>query len=249
MSRWFRALVALVAPLALSGCLFFPGQFESSLTIHADRSFTYSYKGEVLALDVQGLMAKAVKAGAAAGAKGEKIDKPGLPSLQLTPEEQAKQDEQFRKLATELARETGYRTVEYRGKGVFYIDYSISGVLSHSFVFPYNLDNHLIMPWVAIEVRGKDLVRVKAPGFARPDASGLGMGSSMSGMGAFPLPGADDPTGRMNGTFTLSTDAELVSQNNEDGYETVGSMRTVTWKVTSSTVDAPMASMRVKPAP
>ncbi|MEI9851014.1 MAG: hypothetical protein WDN24_09375 [Sphingomonas sp.] len=127
-----QALVlALVAPLALSGCLFFPGAFESELTIHADRSFTYSYKGEVLAIDVAGLMGKAMAAGMAEGAKGSKKSKDDAPppDLTLSPEEQAKQDDQFRKLAAELAKETGYKTVEYeyRGKGVFYVDYAVSG--------------------------------------------------------------------------------------------------------------------------
>lgn len=252
MSHWFRALgAALIVPLVLAGCLFFPGKFESTLTIHADRSFTYAYKGEVLAIDVQSLMGKAMAEGMAAGSKGKNTkDGPaGLPNLELTPEEKAKQDATFRTLATELAKESGYRTVEYRGDGVFYVDYAISGVLDHSLLFPYNLDNKLIMPWLAVELRGKDLIRVKAPGFARPDTSGMGMGSSMSSMGALPIPGAENATGRMDGTFTLNTDAQLVSQNNEEGAETIGEMKSVTWHVTSTTADAPMASLRVAPLP
>ncbi|MEI9928281.1 MAG: hypothetical protein WDN44_12035 [Sphingomonas sp.] len=53
----------------------------------------------------------------------------------------------------------------------------------------------------------------------------------------------------MDGTFTLNTDAVLLSQNNEEGAETVGSVKTVTWHVTSTTPDAPMASVRVSALP
>jgi hypothetical protein len=276
MTRWIRALVlALIAPLVLSGCLFFPGKFESTLVIHADRSFTYSYKGEVLAVDLEGLMGKAMQAGMAAGAKSstEDADKaegedkaddsdkaedadagnatpPAMPDLTLTPDEQAKQDDNFRKLAVELAKESGYRTVEYRGKGVFFVDYQISGFLTHGLVFPYNYDNHVLMPWLLVEVRGKDMIRVKAPGFARLDGSSMGGMGGMGGMGAmgaFPMPGAENAFTGMDGTFTLITDGELVAQNNENGATAAGITRTVVWKVTSNTPDAPMASIRVKP--
>ena len=40
------------------------------------------------------------------------------------------------------------------------IDYSISGKLDHSFVFPFNPDADVILPFIAIELRGKDKVRV-----------------------------------------------------------------------------------------
>ena len=267
MTRWIRAIMlALIAPLVLSGCLFFPGKFESTLTIHSDRSFTYTYKGEVLAVDLEAMMGKAMQAGMAAGAKSstedadksEDADKaedsdkeasPEMPDMTLTPEEKAKQDDGFRKLAVELAKESGYRAVEYRGDGVFFVDYQISGFLTHGLVFPYNYDNHVLMPWLLVEVRGKDMIRVKAPGFARPDMGGAGGMGGLGAMGAFPMPGANNAFTGMDGTFTLITDGELVAQNNEDGAKAAGITRTVVWHVTSDTPDAPMASIRVKPLP
>src|SRR5436305_2070124 len=99
---------ALAAPLMLASCLFVPGKFESALTIHADRSFTFAYVGEVMAVDLQGFMGKAMQMGMAEAAK-EKSGKKGKtpekePDFTLTPEEKARQDENFRKLATEIAR-------------------------------------------------------------------------------------------------------------------------------------------------
>ncbi|MEI9928280.1 MAG: hypothetical protein WDN44_12030 [Sphingomonas sp.] len=175
MGRWVRSLaIALMAPLLLVGCLFLPGKFEAVLTIHADRAFTYTYKGEVMAIDLEGLVGKAMKGMGQQGKGANGTAEPGgIPDFTLTPEEKAKQDDKFRALAAELAKESGYRTVDYRGNGVFYVDYAVAGTLTHGFVFPYNLDNKLVFPWLAVELRGKDLVRVKAPGFARPDTSGM----------------------------------------------------------------------------
>ncbi|WP_204273110.1 hypothetical protein, partial [Enterobacter hormaechei] len=66
-------------------------------TIHADRSFTFAYVGEVMAVDLQGFMGKAMQMGMAEAAK-EKSGKKGKtpekePDFTLTPEEKARQDE------------------------------------------------------------------------------------------------------------------------------------------------------------
>src|SRR3546814_9531679 len=43
-------LIAAVA-LLLAACVLSPGKFESDLTIGQDRSFTFRYQGEVIAID------------------------------------------------------------------------------------------------------------------------------------------------------------------------------------------------------
>lgn len=254
MLKMLRSLaLAVLAPLVLASCLFVPGKFDSALTIHRDRSFTFTYKGEVAALDIKGLGGKLMKMGMEQGAKaknGAKSAAPDMSALELTAEDKAKRDETFRKLAGELAKEAGYKSVEYRGDGIFYVDFALSGVLDHSFVYPYNLDNEVVFPWLAIELRGKDSLRVKAPGFARPkgDPTGAGgMSSFASGMASVPIGGIGEIYSRMSGTFTLTTDAELLSQNNEEGAETIGSDKKIVWKIDTNTSDAPMASLRVAP--
>lgn len=42
-----RLLLALAAPLLLTGCLITPGKFASDLALMKDGSFSYSYKGEI----------------------------------------------------------------------------------------------------------------------------------------------------------------------------------------------------------
>jgi len=243
MRKMWRALALVVlAPIVLASCVFVPGKFDSALTIHRDRSFTFTYKGEVVAIDLKGMGGDFMKLAEEEEAK--KKGKNGEADLAKSKAaEKAKRDEDYRKLAVELAKEAGYRSVEYRGDGIFYVDFALSGVLDHAFVYPYNQDNEIILPWIAIELRGKDALRVKAQGFARQksDAAGLGgLGSGLADEGG-------DVADRMAGTFTLTTDAEILSQNNEGGAETVGSEKVVTWKVDTKTKDAPMASLRVAP--
>lgn len=250
----------LLIPLILTACLFLPGKFDSTLTIHADRSFTFTYKGEVLAADMNGLSdmgklgsgdmmdANATEAVDAASDIAENSTDATTDNMAAEPaedpvqkakedaEKKAKQDEEYRDLAAKLAKEAGYKSVEYRGDGVFYVDYAISGVLTHNFVYPYDLDAAMIFPWLAVELRGKDMVRVKAPGFAKQDSSMTGMAGANS----------QAQESKMDGTFTLITDAEVVSQNDEDGSETPGKTKTFRWKITPRTQDAPMATLRVK---
>lgn len=250
MKHWFRAAaVVMIAPLLLTACLFTPGKFVSSLTINKDRSFTYTYKGEVIAIDPDSMDGMA---GSGDEVTNEVIDLDAdanatvVADDSLKPEDhaaakaekKANRDKQFRELAAQLVKEPGYSKVEYLGDGKFLVDYSISGVLTHNFVYPFNQDSGLIFPWIAIELRGKDTVRVKAPGFAKQDMSGMGMAGAGSG-------GAAD--GTASGSFTLTTDAEIVSQNNEEGGAKAGGKTVITWNVTPITKDAPMAVLRVTP--
>lgn len=279
MMHWGKALVAaLFMPLALAACLFVPGKFASTLDIRADRSFTFTYKGEIQALDLKRLSGKAMEAAIAedagkdndssedseeestdgatfnevAFAQDTKDVKKEDPELALTPEEKAERDAEYRELAAQIAKEAGYRTVEYRGEGMFYVDYAISGKLSHGFAFPYNQDAEMVFPFVVVDLRGKDSVRIKAPGFAAQEMGGMGNAASAGAMGAMSQGMGEgmgkamgfDPA-KIDGSFTLTTDAEIVSQNQEDGARTTGTTKTIVWKVTNRTKDAPMAVLRV----
>lgn len=246
MMHWIRNLALLIAaPLVLTGCLFTPGQFVSTLTINKDRSFTFTYKGEVYAIDLEGMSDGL--GGMAAGdtvkdaADGNSTDddvKPGdLPEetpaekARQTAEKKAKRDAELREVAVQLAKEPGYNSVEYLGDNKFRVDYSISGTLTHSFLYPFNQDAAMIFPWVAVELRGKDTIRVKAPGFAKQENAG----SEMTGRSE----------SKASGSFTLITDAEIVSQNNEDGAKSEGGKRVIQWNVTPITKEAPSAVLRL----
>jgi hypothetical protein len=239
-----RIALAIAAPLLLLGCLLTPGKFTSTLSINADRSFAFTYKGEVYAKDTDG-MSNAL--GKAAENDDDDADDAQQAAFILTAAEKDKGDDartaaekkaaadtKNRALAAALAKESGYRSVQYVGDGRFLIDYAISGTLDHAFIYPFNTDAEVVFPFIALELRGRDVIRVKAPAFAN-DSSSAGMA------------GMDSGASKLDGTFTLDTDAEIVSQNNEDGARTVAGRKTIVWHATPLTKDAPTASLRVAP--
>ena len=251
----FRGIaLVLVAPLVLVGCAFSPGKFTSSLTILADRSFTFSYQGEVIAVDLASEMAKGM---GDAFKDDDKEKKEGTSTTALlraaawqdkdsgneakpavaddSAEDEAKKEAKFKAIGDALTKEAGYRSVTYKGKGVFLVDYQISGKLTYNFLWPYNIDAEVIFPFVVVEMRGRDQVRVKAPAFGDNDSPAKGKGH--------------DSKAKLDGTFTLVTDGELVSQNNEDGATSANGRKSVTWKATPLSKDAPMAVVKDAPLP
>ncbi|MCW2368972.1 hypothetical protein M2334_001171 [Sphingobium sp. B11D3D] len=253
MTRW---LLVLIAPLLLSSCLLVPTRFAATLDIKADRSFTFAYVGEVQLLKsspsdmTDGLLDEDNAAeddatdGATDDAQMFKIASQPQSKSGTADDADADADDeaQLRRLAEALSKEYGYRSARYIGDRKLAIDYRISGRLDHGFVFPFNPDGEVVLPFLAIELRGKDRVRMKAPGFANDsDAAALPMGTASGG---------ESPGGLLDGTFTLTTSAEIVSQNQEEGAETMtDGQRRIVWKVTPATKDAPMVVLRVAPLP
>ncbi len=150
-------------------------------------------------------------------------------------------DAKNREITAALSKEAGYKSVVYRGRGKFDVDYAISGSVSHSFLLTFNADAQAVLPFVMVEVRLGGAARVRAPGFSGDKDSG-GAISGLGGMGG----GASEASKYLDGAFVLDTDAEIVSQNNEDGVKTVGKRKQIAWRVTSLTKDAPMAVLRLK---
>ena len=244
MHHWpLRAFAALAGALILAACVLAPGKFDSTLTINKDRTFAFTYVGEVIALDLgrsltDGMKSKpndaddAVKPISAAFRRAAAPDDKA--AARRAADKKAEFDRKCRAMAAALAKEAGYRKAEYVGDGKFMIDYAITGKLTHNFIYPFNIDAEAIFPFIAIELRADGKVRMKAPAFAKDAASGgtSGMNSGMGDLG---------PASKLDGTFTLDTDAEIVSQNNEAGVTTVGGRKRVTWSVTPLNQTAPMA--------
>lgn len=231
MLRRLKPLAALL-PLLLWGCVLTPGKFVSTLDIRADRSFAFSYVGEVWAIDLGSGLGKGLTDGKEAEAT------PSATPIALADDETSEAETERKRaaIATALSKEAGYRKAEYLGGGRFAIDYAIAGRLTHNFIYPFNVDAEAIFPFIAIELRGRDGVRVKAPAFAA-NANSKGM------------PGAEGMGDKLDGTFTLTTDAEIVSQNNEGGAVAGAAGRTIVWKATPLSKDAPMAVLRVAGLP
>lgn len=234
-------MAALLPLMLLGSCILTPGKFVSTLDIRADRSFTFTYVGQVVATDMGDGM-KSLDSG------DEETDAQGDAALIETTLDgkqprmrriaEAAQDDEARMqaIAESLAKEDGFRSVKYVGNRMFEVDYAITSRLTHGFVFPFNPDAQAAIPFLAIELRKDNRVRVQAPGFA--DSSDK-MGG---GMGGGAMPGAS----QLDGSFTLTTDARIVSQNQEDGATDGPRGASITWKVGPLTRVAPMAILEFR---
>lgn len=249
MAAFFRAAGALTACLWLSACLVTPGKFVSTLDIRADRQFSFTYKGEILATDMKGMGSSSGTPGAdPLDSAPEKKDSAYRPVRLQRPAETEERfdgpadrsdDAQMQAIATALSKEKGFRLARYMGRHRFEIDYAISGRLTHAFLFPFNSDAEIVLPFVAVELRGDDRVRMKAPGYS----NGFDKGREPLGKGS----AGDDAAKALDGSFTLTTDAEIISQNQEDGAQQIPQGKRVVWTITPLTSEAPMATLRVRP--
>jgi hypothetical protein len=235
-----RILVALAAPLLLMSCVLSPGKFVSSLDIRKDRSFTFSYVGDVILLDPASTFTNAAAEGLAEGMKesengeeGEEGEESAKPAAHAAPVviDTPKHLAEAKAIAEALSKEVGYRSVEYLGNNKFRVDYQMTGRLDRSFVYPVNLDAKAIIPWIAIEVRKDGTARFMGLAFGDPD----------EGMGSRAKPGSEE--NEREGIFTLTTDAELVMHNNEEG-KAPGPATKVVWKVTPASRTVPTAVVR-----
>jgi hypothetical protein len=246
---FMRFAFVAAAALTLSSCILSPGKFVSTLHIGKDRSFTFAYVGEVILLDPAAAMQQGVEdglAGATPNAAGQAsadedalfgnladdstdASPPGAPAKPAA--ETAQQVAEAKAVAEALSREAGYRSVEYLGKNKFRVDYAMTGKLDRSFVYPVNMDAKSIIPWIAVEVRKDRTARVMAIAFGDQDMN----------MGGAAKP--DSQPKERSGTFTFTTDAELVMQNNEEGMAP-GPGKKVVWKVTPASKTVPTAVVR-----
>jgi hypothetical protein len=238
MNCLLRWMLALPGVMALSACLVTPGKFESSLDIRADRSFSFVYKGEIIASDT----GKDVMTGPEPASEGEAAAPAQLLQIAATKadsEADNGDDAQMQAVAAALAKEKGFRSARYMGNRRFEIDYAISGRLTHAFLFPFNIDAQIVLPFVAVELRGDDKVRVKAPGFANGFDKSQGPALGAGGPG-------EDAAKALDGHFTLTTDAEIISQNQEEGAQPAPTGKRVVWRVTPLTSEAPAATLRLQ---
>src|SRR4051794_9738341 len=156
----------------------------------------------------------------------------GLPGLD---------DESNRAFAAKLSKYAGWRSVVYRGKGVFEVDYHFEGSATQDFLFPALPDNDMLIPFVALRRRADGSVLVTAPaltGGAGPIASRVGSAAA----------GASDSgyVSRAQGRFTVITDGEVLTNNSEDGAAAHPLGRAVHWDVSSASTKVPETLIRLQ---
>lgn len=163
-----------------------------------------------------------------------------------------------------LLRHHGWSRVESKGDGLFDVTYSVSGKLSHDFMFPVIEKMPVTNPFVQVILREGKTVRVNAPGFAVQDGGNpmSGMMGGMAGLGALMQMGEEGEAaesevgpdaGRipgippLQGTFTITTrgNMNIRANNTDEGPTATTTGQSLSWKITPNTTAAPTALIAI----
>jgi hypothetical protein len=151
-------------------------------------------------------------------------------------------------LAERLRRQEGWRRVDYRGDGLFEVDFVISSTLGHDFAFPTFERFPMTNAFVVANVRQGRTVRVEAPGFSRQ--GGSSPFQSFAGLAALGAASAGEADAapqfpEMDGTFTIVTDGQILANNTDEGPQATEEGQVLEWKVTPRTEAAPTALIQL----
>ena len=270
MHHWTKHLFAVAAPLLLTGCLWGPGKFNSQLTLKKDGSFSLDYRGQLVIQmppDTETTQPWSAdkahcfdsgKSNADAAPKERPCTAAEIATQKADHERMAakkrKETEEMARLfglpgfddaggrafAAKLMKYAGWRSVTYRGKGVFDVDYHFVGTAAQDFVFPALPDNDMVIPFVALRRRGDGSVLVTAPAFT----GGAGPFAARA-PSAFKGEMKSDLISRAEGRFIVVTDGEVLTNNSEDGPAPHALGRQLYWDVNSSSQKIPETLIRL----
>ena len=150
-------------------------------------------------------------------------------------------DESNRAFAAKLSKYAGYRSVQYRGKGVFDVDYHFEGRATQDYVFPALPDNDFLIPFVAMRRRADGSVLVTAPAFTG-GAGPLGSRAGAAAAGAM----KEGPVSKAQGRFTIITNGEVLTNNSEDGAAPHAVGRQIRWDVGPGSSKIPEALIKLQ---
>lgn len=150
-------------------------------------------------------------------------------------------------MAERLRKQAGWKSVVYKGDGLYEVDFAISGTLDHDFIFPTVERFPMANAFVVINRRADGTVRVDAPGFGASNGSTSGL-SGLAAMAAMDKTmGGKLPLPELDGSFTVTTDGQILANNTEDGPKAGTTGQSLTWAVNPRSGSAPTALIRLKP--
>jgi hypothetical protein len=150
-------------------------------------------------------------------------------------------DASNRRFAANLMKQKGWRSVTYKGKGLFEVDYHVEGRLDQDFAFPLMPDSDLMIPFITIRPRTDGSVKVSAPAFV----GGSGVFAARAKMMGLTNKGNDGPPSRAEGRFTVTTDGEILTNNSEDGPVAAQGRRQLHWDVDPASEKVPELLVRL----
>lgn len=150
-------------------------------------------------------------------------------------------------LAERLRKQAGWRKVEYKGDGLFLVDFAISGRLDHDFQFPTMERLPMANAFVVMNKRADGAVRMDAPAFGQP-----GQGNPMANFGQLGAVMGKDGNGddmprlpELNGTLVLTTDGTILANNTDDGPASFTTGQRLEWKISPRSAATPTALVRL----
>jgi predicted nucleic acid-binding Zn ribbon protein len=154
-------------------------------------------------------------------------------------------------LAQRLRRQYGWSAVTYKGNGLYDVDFKITGTLTHDFAFPTIEKMPTVVPFFVINRRADGTVRLDSPALASDQnsmTSLAGLGSMMAaekgqkgGDAAGPMPGVPQVEGR----FVLTTDAEILANNTDEGPKADPVGKRLVWTISVREKTGPMALLQL----
>ncbi|MXP43955.1 hypothetical protein [Allopontixanthobacter sediminis] len=156
-------------------------------------------------------------------------------------------------LAKRLRRQKGWNSVEYRGDGLFVVQFKIEGRLDHDFLFPTIESFPMSNFFVLVANRDGGTVRVDAPGFSAQSGGNpfqgmmAGMASGFSRMGASSGEDEMPMIPELSGTFRIVTDGEVLANNTDEGPVETSGGKALEWTINKRTQAAPTALIKIAP--
>lgn len=154
--------------------------------------------------------------------------------------------------ADRLRKQAGWKSVIYKGDGLYQVDFAINGRIDHDFTFPTIERFAMANAFVVLIRRADGTIRMDAPGFGAGNTSG-GMSSFAqlaaigAAMGEGKKDGADPVPKRptLDGTLILTTDGAILANNTDDGPASSTNGQRLEWKISPRTAAAPTALVRL----
>lgn len=151
-------------------------------------------------------------------------------------------------LANRLRRQHGFTSVDYKGNGLYVVDFRVAGQLSHDFVFPTMEKMPNVVPFFVLNRRADGSVRLESPAFTSQEGMGnLPFGNIAQMAAAEKAKASPEEAARIpdfpqvDGRFVLTTDGEILANNTDEGPKADAAGKRLEWTITPRDKVGPMA--------
>ncbi len=151
-----------------------------------------------------------------------------------------------RKIAAELSKYAGWRSVTYEGKGIYNVDYQLTGKVGHDFIFPVFPQGDIMIPFVTMRPRSDGTAFISAPALSGGGFKGLSTRMKMLGAAGASRNEFPQTSVKTSGTFTITTDGVPLTNNTEDGPMAGTAGQTLTWTIDNNSEKIPEALIRLR---